>query len=91
MKPSTILGETPGNFAIENNAISEIKIKRKEIIRNQTRTDYQFEMEIHSPQGNQEWSMDERDDYINLLKQVYGERVKTPFGYFSARGVNINL
>jgi len=86
--PSVILTETPGNFAVDNNVTSEVKIKRKEIRRggqvNYNRVyRYEFEMEIHSSSGKYEFTMDENDDYIKLLKQVYGERVKMPFGYFS--------
>ena len=82
MAPSAILAETPGNFAVDNNIISEVKIKRKQEIRGGQVYRYQFEMEIHSSQGNYEYIMDERSDYVKLLKQVYGERVKLPFGYF---------
>jgi hypothetical protein len=33
MAPSAILAETPGNFAVDNNTVSEVKIKRKQEIR----------------------------------------------------------
>jgi hypothetical protein len=90
MPPSVILTETPGNFAVDNNVTSEVKIKSKDIMSNGQVYRSEFEMEIHSSQGKYEFTMDERDDYIKLLKQVYGERVKMPFGYFS-RSVKINF
>jgi hypothetical protein len=88
--PSAILTETPGNFAVDNNVTSEVKIKHKDMMRGGQVYEYKFEMEIHSSQGKYEFLMDQRDDYIKLLKQVYGDRVKMPFGYFS-HGVKINL
>jgi hypothetical protein len=91
MAPSAILAETPGNFAVDNNMISEVKIKRREELRGGQVYRYYLEMEIQSSQGKYEFTMDEANDYIQLLKQVYGERVKLPFGYFARGGVNINL
>ncbi len=34
--------------------------------------------------------LDENSDYIAFLKSVYGDRVKTPFGYFS-KSINIKV
>ena len=86
--PSAILTETPGNFAVDNNLISEVKIKSREEMRGTQVYRYYLEMEIHSTQGKYEFTMSERDDYIKLLKQVYGGRVKMPFAYVS-HGINI--
>ena len=41
-----------------------------------------LEVEIHSTAGKVEFHIDENSDYTNLLKQVYGDRVKMPFEYF---------
>ena len=50
----------------------------------------EFTVEIHSTVGKYEYNTDENSDYVELLKQVYGERVKTPFGYFS-KTINIGF
>jgi len=89
MHPSAILAETPGNFAIDNNAISEIKLKEERdkggiYVR-------QMEVDINTPMGKYEFKMDKSEDFINLLKQVYGQRVKTPFGTFRFHGIKIGL
>ena len=81
MTPEAILAETPGNFAIYNNTISQINIKTK-FNQNQNTMDM-LKVEIHSTAGKFEYEIQEDSDYIKLLKQVYGDRVKTPFGYFS--------
>jgi hypothetical protein len=88
MQPSTALAETPGNFAVDNNAIREIKIKQ-DLSGRGVRDE--FEMEIRSFSGKHEFKMDQRDEYIRLLKQVYGERVKMPFGSFTFHGVKIGF
>jgi len=87
MPPQAILAETPGNFELYNNAINEIKVKVK---RDQEDQVHDLEVEIHSTQGKLEFHMDENSNFVNLLKQMYGDRVKMPFGYFS-KSININL
>ena len=87
MPPSAILTETPGNFELYNNTISEIKVKLKGNKEGEMRY---LEVEIHSTAGKFEYHMDENSDFVNLLKQVYGDRVKMPFGYFS-KSINIKL
>jgi len=77
MEPSAILSETPGNFYIENSAISEIKLKER---RGGPKTQPEFEMEISSSSGKFVFTLDKNKDNVNTLKQVYGDRVKTPFG-----------
>ena len=89
MQPSAILAETPGNFAFDNGAISEIKLK-EERDNDRGMQVYEMKMEIHHSSGKYEFRMDQDNNYINLMKQVYGQRVKTPFG-FSSHGVNIRL
>ena len=79
MSPSAILAETPGNFAIDNNAISEVKLKER--LRREDQQIYEFEVQIHSTAGKHEYIMDQNKDYVKLLKQVYGARVKAPFGF----------
>jgi hypothetical protein len=87
MPPQMILAETPGNFELYNNTISEIKMKVK---RNEEGQVHDLEVEIHSTAGKFEFHIDENSDYTNLLKQVYADRVKMPFGYFS-KSVNIKF
>ena len=87
MPPQMILAETPGNFALYNSTISEIKVKLKENQDGQVR---ELEAQIHSTQGKFDFHMDENSDFTKLLKQVYGDRVKMPFGYFS-KSVNIKF
>ena len=90
--PSAALSETPGNFMINNNAISEIKLHLKNINKGQTQEQlHEFELEINSASGKHKFRMEERDEYVRLLKQVYGEKLKMPFGYFSSHGVKFTL
>ena len=88
MPPSAIVAETPGNFELSNSTISEIKLHER--TRREDQGVYEFEVEIRSAAGKYEFLMDQNGDYVKLLKQVYGERVKTPFGYFS-KTINIKL
>lgn len=83
----TILNETPGNFALYNNTITEIKIRLKG---DDERAQQEFEAEIKSTSGTYKFHMNENSQLTDLLKRVYGERVKMPFGYFS-KSVNIKL
>jgi hypothetical protein len=87
MPPQTILAETPGNFELYNNTISEIKVKLK---RDSEGHVHELEVEIHSTAGKYEFHIDENSDFTDLLKRVYGDRVKMSFGYFS-KSINIKL
>lgn len=88
MQPEAIIAETPGNFAINNNTIREIKLKIKHLDAEGTRKEW--EVEIHSTAGKYEYRMDENSQLVDLLKKAYPERVKMPFGYFS-KTINIRL
>ena len=88
MQPDAILSEMPGNFAIYNNTITEIKVHLKGQQDDLAHRDY--EAEIKSTGGTYKFHMDENSQNTDLLKQVYGNRVKMPFGHFS-KTVNINL
>lgn len=85
MPPQMILAETPGNFELYNNTISEIKVKVDQDQEGQTRG---LKVEIHSTAGKYEFVMNEDSNLTNLLKQVYDGRVKMPFGYFN-KTINI--
>lgn len=91
MPPDSIIAETPGNFALENSAISEIKVDLKKEYRGTNVTPKDFELHIQTSSGTYTYRTDDNDNYTKLLKQVYGERVKMPFGYFSKGPVKIKL
>lgn len=80
ISPQAIVMETQGNFAIYNSTISEIKIHVKGDDENGTR---EFEAEIKSTSGTFKYRLNEDSQYTDLLKRVYGDRVKMPFGYFN--------
>jgi hypothetical protein len=75
MEPSDILSETPGNFYIENGAIGEIKIKHE---RSMHGGPDELKMEISASSGRYDFELNSSGD-VKLLKQVYGDRVKSPF------------
>lgn len=87
MAPEAILAETPGNFQVYNNMINELKLHLKDLNTNQ----HEFELKIKTNTGTFEFRMDENSDFTNLLKQVYGDKVKMPFGYFSNKGVRLSV
>lgn len=87
MQPSSIISETPGNFEIANNFINEIELKFEKQV-NTNNTDFKIEIKYSS--GKYEFIIDENDNYIKLLKQVYGQKVKTPLGYLG-HGITIGL
>jgi len=86
MEPSAALSETQGNFSVQNSSVSEVKLKLKDASNSQ-----EFEVEIKSSSGKHKFRMDENNDYVKLLKQVYGDRVKTPSGYFSRGGLKFRI
>jgi hypothetical protein len=89
MDPAAIIAETPGNFAIDNNSISEIKLKTKYL--DQDNTKAEWEVQIRSYAGKYEFRMDDNNDYVEMLKRVYSDRVKMPFGYSSKGGLKLKL
>ena len=80
MQPSAILAETPGNFALGNLSISELRLKLRNS-RQGNGDENEFEVEFLSGGAKYEFRMDDEGEYVTLLKRVYGERVRTPFGY----------
>jgi hypothetical protein len=92
MPSAAILAETPGNFAIDNGAISEIKFSLKEF---KNRSDDSSAHELRntynrSAQGQYIFRTEDRQENVNLMRNVYGQRVKTPLG-FSSRGFNVRI
>jgi hypothetical protein len=88
MAPDAIAAETPGNFWLNHDTIGEVKVKLRDLNRDNTR--HEFAVEFRSTQGNYEYHMDENSESTDLLKRIYGNRVKMPFGYFS-KSINIKL
>jgi hypothetical protein len=88
MEPQAILAETPGNFELDNSTIREIKVNVKHLGNQSNRDEY--EIEIHSNAGKYEYRMDENSNFIDLIKKVYGDKVKMPFGHFS-KTINIGF
>jgi hypothetical protein len=85
--PDAIIAETPGNFAIYNSTIQEVKVHLKG--QHENDGPREFEAEIKTTSGTFKYRMNEDRDNTDLLKRVYGERVKMPFGYIGA--VNIKF
>jgi hypothetical protein len=80
MEPSTILSETPGNFAVDNNDVKEIKVRHISGFLAPSGEPSHFMMEIASGKAKYTFKMDEFmrrgvEEYIKLLKQVYLEKV----------------
>ena len=90
MAPAAILAETPGNFAIDNGAISEIKFSLKDLNRSDDSSAHEYEIRIVSAQGQYIFRTEDRQENVNLMRNVYGQRVKTPLG-FSSRGFNVRI
>jgi hypothetical protein len=91
MDPAAILAETPGNWSIDNGAIGEIKLHIHNLNRGNHAHAHEFIVEIQSMQGKYQFNMEEHNEFPELLKRVYGERVKMPFGYYSGHGVRVKL
>jgi len=90
MNPDTALSETPGNIAVENARITAIKMKLRDTGHG-TMEYMEFKMVIESTGGKYEYMIAEDERYINLLKQVYGDRVHMPFGYIRAGPARIKF
>ena len=90
MNPDMALAETPGNIAVENARITAINMKLRDT--GSGNMEYmEFKMIIESSDGKFEYMMAEDDRYINLLKQIYGDRVHMPFGYFKVGAARIKF
>jgi hypothetical protein len=88
MAASAVLSEIEGNFAVQNSSVNEVKLKLKDT-ENQSNL-REFEIEVKSSSGNCKFRVDENNDYVKHLKQFYGDRVKTPMGYFGG-GLRIKI
>jgi len=90
MNPDMALAETPGNSAVENVRITAIKMKLRDT--GSANMEYtEFKMVVESSDGKFEYMMAEDERFVNLLKQVYGDRVHMPFGYFKVGAARIKF
>jgi hypothetical protein len=90
MPPDAALAETPGNFALENSRIRLIKVS--EVRSNDDdATSHDLRLEIDSADGSFAYVISEDDRFTTLLQNVYGDRVKMPFGLFKAGPVRIKF
>ena len=90
MNPDLALAETPGNIAVENVRVSAINLKVK--TSGSDDAEYtEFKISIETADGRFEYLMAEDERYINLLKQVYGDKVHMPFGYFKIGAARIKF
>jgi len=90
MNPDMALAETPGNLAVENARITAIKLKLRDT--GSGEVEYtEFKMVVESADGTFEYLMAEDDRYVNLLKQVFGDKVHMPFGYMKLGAARIKF
>ena len=75
MPPNSILGESPGNFALENNDITKIELDEKNKGDNRIMAD-NWEIKIQSRMGEYKYMFQGNPEGRDMLKNVYGDRVK---------------
>jgi len=90
LSPDVALAETPGNIAIENSRITSVVVS--EVRSNDDDgSSNQLRLKITSADGSFEYVIAEDDRFTTLLKNVYGDRVKLPFGLFKAGPIRIKF
>jgi hypothetical protein len=90
MVPDQVLAESAGNGAVENFRISAIDLKLVQT--GQSGWEYhEFNMIIQSAEGTFAFMIGEDNRFISLLRNVYGDKVHMPPGYFRAGGTKITL
>ena len=77
MTPSSILYETPGNFEMVNGSISEIKLRLNRVSQDEDSVRSEYDVSIFYAGSKYEYRTDERTDYLDLLRNVYGDRLRT--------------
>jgi hypothetical protein len=77
--PDEALGENPGNFAIPNQEIRQIRIKQKSQASWGQEVDQTItEIRIESVGKKETYNVDMySQDMVNMLKGIFGDRVKT--------------
>lgn len=88
MSPDAALSETPGNTAVENSSLSVIDVR---IIDEEDSGTNEFGITIRSTAGKTELRIARDDNYIEILKTAYGDRVHMPFGYSQVGNLKIKL
>jgi hypothetical protein len=92
MAPEDMLSETPGNYAINNNTISRVNVRIKPSSKGGTsHEDTDLEVEFESSMGKQSFRIDDYTENIDLLKQVFGDQLKMPFGFSARRSYGIRI
>ena len=76
--PAQALNETSGNFAIPNQDIKQIKVKRKSKSSWGQETDQTItEVQIEATKMKETYNVDTyTKEMVNMLKSIYGDRVK---------------
>lgn len=90
MSPDVALTETPGNVAIDNTRITAIHISLLGTSSSSTEWE-EFRMILETMDGKFEYIIAQDDRFTTLLRNVYGDRVKMPFGLFSAGPVRVKF
>jgi hypothetical protein len=80
--PENTLSETLGNFAIENNDITKIELNEKQTGDNRADN---WEIKIQSRQGENKYIFQGNMNDREMLKNVYGDRVKYPALFFEKK------
>jgi hypothetical protein len=92
MAPEEMLSETPGNYAIDNKTISKVDVRIKPSSKGgNSRDENDLEVEFESSMGKYAFRIDDYSENVDLLKHVFGDRVKMPFGYIARRSHGIRL
>jgi hypothetical protein len=77
MSPPAILSETPGNFELPNGSITEIRLRLNRSSQDEDSVRSEYDVSIFSGTARLEYRTDERRDYVDILKGVYGDRVRS--------------
>ncbi len=89
LSPDQALAENKKNRGIGNRSISSIKMKLREAGSDAGYREFRILIEAH--EGKFEFTIAEDERFIDLFRQVYGDKVHLPPGYLSAAGVRIKL
>ena len=77
MTPSSILYETPGNFEMANGSVSEIRLRLNRASQDEDSVRSEYDISIFYAGSRYDYRTDESTDHVNLLRSVYGERLRT--------------
>jgi hypothetical protein len=77
MTPALILSETPGNFELSNASIAEIRVRLSGSSMDDDSPRSEYDVSIFCGSLRYDYRTDENDDYVRILRGVYGDRVRT--------------